>query len=89
MFSSSEFINESVSISIKNDGSYSSKGFGGEPLNFGVFFTGFNEPSGVNLNSFHIDDISSDGTGHLDSVPFAVITIGGGEGEKVGSVFHE
>lgn len=81
MFSSSEFINKSISIFIYNDSSDSSESFSCKPFNFGIFFTWFNKSGRMNLNSFHINNITSNSLRHFNSISFAMITIGGWEWE--------
>lgn len=87
--SSSEFITESLSVSIEDNSSASSESLSGQPLDLVVGVLWVDESGWVNLNPFHINDVSSERLGELNSGSVAMVSVGGGVVHNVGSVLLE
>mmetsp|Transcript_32509 Transcript_32509/g.78110 ORF Transcript_32509/g.78110 Transcript_32509/m.78110 type:complete len:306 (+) Transcript_32509:302-1219(+) len=84
-----QLVGESVALGVQQQTTDSSQGLGGEELDLGVLVPNFHEAGGVHLHPLQVDSGSPNIRAHLDSIPGAVLTVGGGQVEQVGPVLAE
>jgi len=87
VISASQFIAEPLAFLVEKETSDSTQGFGGEVFQFSIGLLGIYETSRVDLDLLQIDSMTTNSNSQLDTVTSAVITVGGGEVQDVGSVF--
>mmetsp|Transcript_12216 Transcript_12216/g.23655 ORF Transcript_12216/g.23655 Transcript_12216/m.23655 type:complete len:521 (-) Transcript_12216:387-1949(-) len=81
-----ELISESVPLVVQQHPPHTPEGLCCEEFDFRVGFLQIDQTGRVDLNLLHVHCTRTDGSGHLDTVSGAVLSVGGGQMEQVGTV---
>lgn len=81
-----ELIAEALAIGCQQQTTDTAEGLSGQELDLGIGLTGIDQTGRVNLDLFHVDGLSSDGEGHLDTVSSSVVAVGGGQIPEIRAV---
>lgn len=74
-----QFVTEALAVGRKEQTTDTTEGLGSKELDLGIGLAGVNKTSGVDLDLLHVDSLTTNGQGHLDTVASGVVTVGGGQ----------
>jgi hypothetical protein len=81
-----KLVNKSSTGVIEEETTDTTECLSGQELDFGIGLVGVNQTSGVNLDLFKVDSVSTSSHGQLVAVTSAVLAVGGGEVPVLGAV---
>lgn len=81
-----ELITETLSVSLQQQTTDTTKGLSGQELDLGIGLTGIDQAGRVNLDLFHVDGLTSNGKGHFNTISSSVVTVCGRQVPEIRAV---